>query len=113
MVRLSKLLGWALVLSGIGVLLLDRRTNAELPLLVGLFTVFVTSEKKQDERSQQLKSSSAYIALVLGYAIKLISTNLYEHHLLGFGLSDINYFLILVFGMAIILFYARLYLSAR
>ncbi|GGH20677.1 hypothetical protein GCM10007423_01190 [Dyadobacter endophyticus] len=113
MVKLFKLLGWALVLSGICVVFLDRSPNAELPLLVGLFTVFIAGKKTEDERSQQLKSSSAYIALVLSYATKLISSNLYEHHILSFSLSDINYFLILVFGMAIILFYARLYLSAR
>lgn len=108
-----KLLGWVLVLSGIFVLILDRSAGAELPLLAGLFITFITREKTHDERSLYLKSFSAYIALILSYGFKLISTNLYEHHIIGVRLYEINHFLILVFGIAIILFYSRLYLSAR
>ncbi|MGX5853803.1 hypothetical protein ACWKW6_09180 [Dyadobacter jiangsuensis] len=108
-----KLLGLVLVLSGIFVLIFDRSAGAELPLLAGLFIAFVTREKTEDERSLYLKSSSAYIALILGYGIKLISANLYEHQIIGIKLYEINHFLVLVLGMAIILFYLRLYLSAR
>lgn len=115
MVTSFKLLGWVLVLSGIFVLIFDRSAGAELPLLAGLFITFITREKTEDERSLYLKSSSAYIALILGYGVKLISTNLYEHQIIGIKLYEINHFLILilVLGMAIILFYSRLYLSAR
>jgi len=113
MVTSFKLLGFVLVLLGIFALILDRSAGAELPLLAGLFIAFTTREKTEDERSRYLKSSSAYVALILGYGIKLMSTNLYEHHMLGFRLWDINHFLILVLGTAIIVFYLRLYLSAR
>ena len=85
--------------------------GSEIPLLVGLFVIFVTREKIEDERVKVLKSSSAYIALIIGYGFKLISTNLYEHQTLPFQLIDINHFLILVFALAICIYYLRLYLS--
>ena len=113
MVTSFKLLGWVLVLPGIFVLIFDQSAGAELPLLAGLFIAFITREKTDDERSLYLKSSSAYIAVILGYGVKLISTNLYEHQIIGVKLYEINHFLILVLGIAIILFYSRLYLSAR
>lgn len=108
-----KLLSLLLVCFGIGMLVLDGSPGAELPLLVGLFMAFVTREKFEDERTLQLKSSSAYAALVLGYGISLLVTNLYDHQLIRFQLIDINHFLILVFALALALFRTRLYLSSR
>ena len=106
-----KVLGILLTLAGIAVFFTDQSKGAEIPLLVGLFIIFVSKEKIEDERVKILKSSSAYIALIVGYGFKLISTNLYEHQALSFQLIDINHFLILVFALAICIYYLRLYLS--
>jgi hypothetical protein len=105
-----KYLGLVLVIVGIATFMLDKAAGAEIPLLAGLFILFVTKAKVEDERSVVLKSSSAYIALVLGYGFKLISTNLYAHQMLPFQLTEINHFLILVFALANCIYYLRLYL---
>jgi len=74
---------------------------------------FVSRDKTEDERAVQLKTSSAYVSLVVGYSLKLLISNLYDHKLISFQLSEINHFLILVFAMALILYYSRVYLSTR
>lgn len=111
MSRIVKSLGLFLVLAGIATFFIDGSKRSEIPLLVGLFIIFVSKEKIDDERVKILKSSSGYLALIAGYAFKLISSNLYEHQMLSFQLIDINQFLILVFALAICIYYLRLYLS--
>lgn len=109
--RIIKSLGVLLALAGIAIFFMDNAKGSEIPLLAGLFIIFVSKEKTEDERVKILKSSSAYIALIVGYALKLTSTNLYEHQILSYQLTDINHFLILVFALAICIYYSRLYLS--
>lgn len=109
--KVAKYLGLLLIGMGVVVFLIDKSQGAEIPLLVGLFIVFVSKEKIDDERVKILKSSSAYIALILGYGFKLISTNLYSHQAISFQLVEINHFLILVFALATSIYYLRLYLS--
>jgi hypothetical protein len=109
--KIFKFLGVLLALAGIAIFFIDESKGSEMPLLAGLFMTFVSKEKIEDERVIFLKSSSAYIALVIGYGFKLISTNLYEHQALSFRLTEINHFLILVFALAICIYYLRLYLS--
>lgn len=111
MTRIFKALGVLFVLAGVAIFFIDGSKGSEIPLLVGLFMIFVSKEKIEDERVKMLKFSSAYTALIVGYGFKLISTNLYEHQALSFQLTDINHFLILVFALAICIYYLRLYLS--
>lgn len=106
-----KYFGLALVIVGLGAFLFDNTIGAEIPLLAGLFILFVTKGKVEDERTVVLRSSSAYIALVLGYGFKLISANLFFHQIISFQLVEINHFLILVFALANLLYYLRLYFS--
>ena len=111
MSKVFKSLGVLLAIAGIIIFFMDESKGSEIPLLAGLFIIFVSKEKIEDERVKILKSSSAYIALIVGYGFKLISTNLYEHQALSFQLIDINHFLILIFALAICIYYLRLYLS--
>jgi len=106
----SKYLGIFLVLVGIPTMILDNSSGAEIPLLVGLFTLLVTTSKIEDERSVQLKTSSLYFAFMISYAAKLIITNLYDHDLVAFELTEINHFLILTLALANSIFYGRLYI---
>ena len=108
---ITRYLGLLLTAIGIPVLILDRSTGAEMPLLVGLFILFISKEAREDERAVFIKTSSTYIALILGYGIKLISSNLYAHQLISFQLTEINHFLILVFALAIVIHYSRLYFT--
>ncbi|MCF0072703.1 hypothetical protein LZD49_19640 [Dyadobacter sp. CY261] len=113
MAKIIKLASVVLVTIGAIVLFSDPHAGAELPLLIGLFMGFVSRDKMEDERALHLKTSSAYVSLVVGYSLKLLTSNLYDHKLIRFQLSEINHFLILVFAMAIILYYSRVYLSTK
>jgi len=109
--KIAKYLGLLLIGIGVVALLYDTSPGAEIPLLVGLFIILVSKEKINDERVEILKASSTYIALIVGYSLKLISTNLYAHQMISFQLVEINHFLILVLALAIGIYYLRLYLS--
>jgi hypothetical protein len=105
----SKYLALVLIVLGIPTMILDSTSGSEIPLLVGLFILLVSTAKTEDERSVQLKSTSLYIAFIVSYGIKLITTNLFEHRIISFELSDINHFLILMLALANAIFLVRLY----
>jgi uncharacterized membrane protein HdeD (DUF308 family) len=109
LIKFSPHLGLFLIILGTAVLLTSKSSTAEVPLLVGLFVLFTSFQAKEDERSTAIRSSSAFIALVLGYTLKLIISNLYQNHMITFDLTSINYFLIIVFTMANVIRYSRLY----
>jgi hypothetical protein len=106
----AKYLGLFLLIVGIATMIVDDSYGAEIPLLVGLFILLVTTDKIQDERSIQIKTSSLYIAFIISYAAKLIITNLHDHHFISFELTEINYFLILTLALANTIFYGRMYI---
>ena len=106
----SKYLGLALIIIGIPTMILDNSSGSEIPLLVGLFTLLVTSDRHEDERSVQIKTTSSYFAFIISYGAKLITTNLHDHALISFELAEINHFLILTLALANIIFYGRLYI---
>jgi hypothetical protein len=109
--RFIKYAGLLLIGIGIVAVLVDRSSGSEIPLLVGLFILLISKGKREDERAILLKSTSTSLALIIGYGFKLLSSNLYVHQLISFQLTDINYFLILVFALALGIYYLRLYLS--
>jgi hypothetical protein len=109
-IHYAKYLGLLLVVVGLPTIILDNSRGAEMPLLVGLFTLLVTTNKIEDERSAQLKTSSLYIAFIISYAVKLVITNLHDHAFVSFELTEINHFLILTLALANIIFYGRLYI---
>jgi hypothetical protein len=106
----SKFVGLALTIIGIPTMILDRSSGSEIPLLVGLFILLVTTGKIEDERSVQIKTTSLYFAFIVSYAVKLITSNLYDHHVISFELIDINHFLILTLILANAIFYGRMYI---
>ncbi len=108
--RSIKVLGLLAVIAGIFVLMIDRSQGAELPLLAGLFILLISHETREDERSATLKASSTQMALIIGYAISLLSTNLYDHQVINVQLVAINHFLILVFALALIIYNIRLHI---
>lgn len=113
MSRLWKYGGLLLIVLGIPTLILDQTVGSEIPLLAGLFLLFISKEKREDERAVAIKRSSAYIALIVGYGVKLISTNLYSHDLISIQLVDINHFLIIVFTLALIIYYLRMFIVVK
>ena len=105
-----KYLGLALIVTGIPTMVIDNTPGSEIPLLVGLFTLLISTEKFADERTAQMKTTSFYFAFVISYAAKLLTTNLHSHSLITFELVEINHFLILMLVLANIVFYGRIYL---
>lgn len=103
----------ALILIGVGIptMLIDTSPGAQIPLLVGLFTLLVTTNKIEDERSVQLRTTSLYIAFIIAYGVKLLTTNLHDHQMISFEFVEIDHFLILLLFLANSIFYGRLYLS--
>ncbi|QJB31974.1 hypothetical protein HF329_11795 [Chitinophaga oryzae] len=110
MKKFSICIGLLLVAVGIPVFLFSGSVNAELPLLIGLFTLFISNQAKEDERSGAIRSSSAFIALVIGYSLHLVMNNLFQHQLIAIRLTTVNSFLIIVFALANIIRYSRLYI---
>ena len=106
----SKYLGLALIIIGIPTMILDNSSGSEIPLLAGLFTLLVTNSRTEDERSVEIKTTSLYIAFIISYGVKLITSNLYDHALISFELADINHFLILTLALANTIFYGRIYI---
>jgi hypothetical protein len=106
----SKYLGVTFIIIGIPTMFLDNSSGSEIPLLVGLFTLLVTTNRTEDERSVQIKTTSLYAAFIVAYGVKLITSNLYDHALIAFELAEINHFLILTLAMANIIFYGRVYI---
>ena len=90
-------------------MILDSSSGSEIPLLVGLFILLVTTDKVEDERSVQIKTTSLYFAFIISYAVKLITSNLHDHSFISFELVNINHFLILTLILANAIFYGRLY----
>ena len=105
----QKYLALLLIVVGIPTMLLDKTSGSEIPLVVGLFILLVTKEKTEDERSTQIKTTSLYVAFIVSYGVKLLTSNFYDHGWISFELVEINHFLILVLCLANGIFYARLY----
>ncbi|TXK44648.1 hypothetical protein FVR03_13480 [Pontibacter qinzhouensis] len=105
-----KYAGFALVAVGIPTLFLDNTIGAEVPLLMGLFFIFISKEKMEDERSYSLRFSSMTLAFLLAFIVAHLTGYLFTKGLITWQLEMINHFSILVFALAIAIFYARIYL---
>lgn len=100
---------FGLVLTIIGILILitaKSHFGAELPLMTGLFIIFFTKEKVEDERAQQIRSRAIMISFAAGYIFEVVTTYLYSEKIIGFHLTHPRYFIIFVLALAIIIFYA-------
>lgn len=108
---LQRYVGVFCIIIGIPISLLDANNGSEMLLLVGLFMLFTAPQRLEDERSASLKTSSLYFSFLLAYVFKILSSNLYSHHLFPLELVSINYFMILVFSLSLVIYYFRLYFS--
>lgn len=107
----QKYLGLFLVAIGLPMVFLVPSSNAEFPLMIGLYTLYTAMEKIEDERSLSIKTSSMYIAFIFGYAIKLLVSSFYKYGLVPFDLIEINHFVIIVLSLAVVLYYSRLHFN--
>ncbi|WP_142688403.1 hypothetical protein [Chitinophaga polysaccharea] len=108
----TKYIGIALVLAGIPVLWMNQaQTGAELPLITGLFLIFFSREKTEDERSQSIRANALMISFALGYIIEVTTTYLHNKGMLTFQLSTPRYFIMLVLILGILIFYTKLFFT--
>ncbi|MGJ1430292.1 hypothetical protein ACR79M_01470 [Sphingobacterium spiritivorum] len=105
----QKYIGIVVTVIGALIFIFDRRPEASTPLMIGLFTLYISKNRVEDERTSSLKTSSLYIAFILAYTIKLISSNLFSHGMMGIQITEVDHFIILTFGIALITYYIRLY----
>lgn len=106
----QRYIGFFLIIVGIPTIIINKPTEhagPELPLMFGLFTLFFSTEKVEDERSVHIRTTSLYIAFVVAYTIKLLLSNLYSYHIVAFNLTEINHFIILIFTLAIVIYHFR------
>lgn len=106
----TRYLALFLIIIGIPIFIFDNSKGSDMPLLIGLFTLMITLEKREDERSMQIRTTSLFIAFVLAYALKIVITNLYDHQLIPFELVEINHFLILTLFLSNAIYYGRMYI---
>jgi hypothetical protein len=109
LITFQKFIGVFLIALGIPLIFVDGSKGSEMPLLVGLFTLFTSPAKIEDERSLSLKTWAIYTAFIISYAFKLLSSNLYSHKMLPIEMLEINHFIILVFALSLVIYYIRFY----
>jgi len=112
----QKYLGTFLVVVGLPIFLFLPPSNAsitgpEWPLLIGLYTIFFSREKVEDERSASLRATSLMIAFLFGYIIELITTFLYAEGLISWHLTLIKHFIVLVLALAVVIFHWMMYVK--
>jgi len=111
----QKILGIFMIVLGIPMLIFGKSTGTSAGtstvLMYGLFALLSAAEKGQDERSLSLKTSSTFAGFFFGYTIKLVSSYLYEAHIIAVQMTEINHFIILVLSLSTLIFYYRFYLS--
>ncbi len=105
----QRLLGILLVLAGIPTIIMDSTSGSEMPLMLGLFILLFAGEKKEDERSSAIRAQSLAFAFVIGYAFKLVTSNLFFRQIITWQLVEINHFIILIFSVTLMIYYLRMY----
>lgn len=107
--RFMKYTGWILILTGIPALILDHSAGSSAMLLFGLFFVFISKVKSDDERSISLRFSSMTLGFIVAFLTAHLTQYFFETGMLKWRLVEISHFSILVFALALSIFYTRLY----
>jgi hypothetical protein len=98
-----------MIVIGIPMALTSKATDSTGLLLSGLFLLFITWDKIMDERLISLKATSMYAAMFLSYTFQTITAQLFKQQYITYEMTNINHFMILIFGLANIIYYIRYY----
>ena len=107
MLHYQRYIGIFLIIIGLPILFVPG-PQTEFPLLIGLFTLFTSFEKVEDERSVNIKMSSLYIGFVFAYGFKMLNGSLYSWKIVPYNLKEINHFIILVLAITVPVYHLRL-----
>ncbi len=108
-----KYAGILFIIAGIPLIFIDKTSGSDVLLLFGLFFVFISKEKKEDERSNSIRFSSMTIAFLISFLVSYLTRYFFEKGIIEWRLTEINHFSIMVFSLAILIFYLRLYLIEK
>jgi hypothetical protein len=108
----QKFMGIGFILLGIPIAIFSKSTESTTMLIVGLFVLFTSWEKIMDERLMSLKTTSIYLAIVLSYTFKYVSSELVKQQLTSYEMTNINHFILLVFASANLIYFGRLLLDS-
>jgi hypothetical protein len=106
----QKYLGIALITIGIPISIISKSENMSM-VISGLFVLFTSFDKIMDERLYSLKATSMYIAIIFSYTFKYISTELARQHIVTYGMTNIDHFIVMIFAVATITYYSRVFFS--
>lgn len=107
----QKFIGILLIAIGVPMSIISKSPESAKVLIFGLFTLFTSWDKIMDERLLSLKMTSIYFAIIVSYAFKMISSELVKQQIFSYELTNINHFIIIVFAVANVTYYSRLYFS--
>lgn len=105
-----KYAGILLIIAGVPIIFLDNNAKSDVLILFGLFFVFISKEKKEDKRSNSIRFSSMTIAFLISFIAVYLTRYFFEKGIIGWRLTEINHFSMMVLSLAISIFYLRLYL---
>ncbi|WP_316762230.1 hypothetical protein [Pedobacter aquatilis] len=106
----QKFIGISLIALGIPLVLMTTPANSTV-LISGLFVLFTSWEKVMDERLLAFKTTSLYAAIIISYVFRYASKELAKQQLLDYEMTDIDHFILMVFALANLIYYARLWLG--
>lgn len=107
----QKFLGIVLIAVGIPISIMNKSSESTSMLIAGLFVLFTSWDKIMDERLQSIKMRSIYFAIVLSYTFKYFSSQLVRLGIISYEMTNINHFILMVFAVANVTYYSRLFFS--
>jgi len=109
----QKFLGIALIAFGLPLAIFNKSSESTSMLISGLFILFISSDKIMDERMRSLKITSMYFAFLVSYVFKYISSELVQMHVMSYEMVNINHFILMVFAVANLTYYSRLFFGTN
>jgi hypothetical protein len=109
----QKFIGILLIVIGLPMSIISKSPESAKMLIFGLFILFTSWDKIMDERLLSLKMTSIYFAIIVSYSFKMISSELVKQQIFSYELTSINHFIIMVFAVANVTYYSRLYFSTN
>jgi hypothetical protein len=109
----QKFLGLTMIAVGIPISVMSKSSENTSMLIIGLFLLFTSWDKVMDERLASIKATSVYLAIVLSYTFKYMSSELVRQGITSYEMTNINHFILMVFAVANLTYYSRLFLSTN
>ncbi|CAL1520245.1 hypothetical protein [Chitinophaga sp. MM2321] len=112
MLTRTKYFALGFIVAGIPVFMINHmQPGSELLIMTGLFLLFFSKEKVEDERAGKLRTEALMVSFAVGYLLELLLAYLHNKEVTGFDLQHTPYFIMFVLVLAIIIFYTRTFFT--